>query len=370
MSPLFLGTRKGLFIATRGEDGWKITHTAFLGTSVPMLLPDARDGRLYAAVEHGHFGTKLHASADGGATWEETGCPVYPPKPAGVADTLCPMRQTPVPWNLEKIWSLEAGGADQPGVLWCGTIPGGLFKSTDAGATWSLVESLWNDPLRAQWFGGGYDWPGIHSICVDPRDSQRLLIAISCGGVWETRDGGTTWQISGEGLVATFVPPDQMDNPAIQDAHRISRCAAQPDVIWMQHHNGIFRSQDAGRTWAQITNVQPSDFGFVVAAHPTDPLSAWFVPGQGDDQRTAPGGSACVTRTRDGGQTFQASRSGLPQDHAYHLVYRHGLEASRDASLLAFGSTTGSVWISEDGGESWQRLSADLPPVYCVRFLA
>lgn len=368
MSTLLLGTRKGLFVVARGGDGWKIRHTAFLGTQVPMLLPDARDGSLYAAVEHGHYGTKLHASRDGGATWEEIGCPAYPPKPEGAPDVLCPMRQTPVPWNLEKIWSLEAGGVDEPGVLWCGTIPGGLFKSTDSGATWALVESLWNDPLRAQWFGGGYDWPGIHSICVDPRDSQRVLIAISCGGVWETRDGGSTWTILGEGLVANFMPPDQMGNPAIQDAHRISRCTAEPDTVWMQHHNGIFCSQDAGAHWTQITNANPSDFGFVVAAHPTDPHTAWFVPGQGDDQRTAPGGSLCVMRTRDGAQSFEAIREGLPQEHAYHLVYRHCLETASDGQTLAFGSTTGSVWISENGGDAWQRLSADLPPVYCVRF--
>lgn len=140
---LYLGTRKGLIEAeTTSGGGWQVSRASFLGVHVPMLLPDARDGTLYAAVEHGHFGTKLHASRDGGATWEERACPAYPAKPEGAEDLLCPMRQVPVPWNLEKIWSLEAGGVDQPGMLWCGTIPGGLFRSEDGGGTWTLVESL------------------------------------------------------------------------------------------------------------------------------------------------------------------------------------------------------------------------------------
>lgn len=206
---LHLGTRKGHFAIEKNGKGWKVAHSSFLGVQVPMLLPDARDSKLHAAVEHGHFGTKIHTSSDSGATWEERACPTYPPKPEGTPDILCPMRQTPVPWNLEKIWSLEAGGADEPGVLWCGTIPGGLFKSTDGGASWNLVESLWNRPERAKWFGGGYDWPGIHSICVDPRNSKRVVLAISCGGVWETLDGGETWDRYGKGLVADFMPPGQ-----------------------------------------------------------------------------------------------------------------------------------------------------------------
>ncbi len=367
---LYLGTRKALLEVERGSKGWRITRSSFSGVQVPMLLPDARDGTLYAAVEHGHFGTKFHASCDGGATWEERACPAYPPKPDALAEVLCPMRQTPVPWSLEKIWSLEAGGMSEPGVLWCGTIPGGLFRSSDAGASWSLVESLWNHPARAKWFGGGYDWPGIHSICVDPRDPRRVLAAISCGGVQETLDGGASWTSRGDGLVADFMPPDQARDPDIQDPHRIAWCPAKPDQIWMQHHNGIFKSDDGARTWQRIETAIPSDFGFAVVVHPTDPATAWFVPAIKDEQRLPSDSALCVMRTRDGGRTFEPCRKGLPQEHAYHLVYRHCLDSTSDGRTLAFGSTTGSVWISEDGGDSWSRLSAELPPVYCLRFSA
>lgn len=363
----YLGTRKGLFEVARNGSGWGIERASFVGSHVPMLLPDRRDGTLYAALELGHFGSKLHASKDGGVTWEERTCPAYPPKPEGITDVLCPMRQVPIPWSLEKIWALEGGGDDQPGVLWCGTLPGGLFKSTDSGANWSLVGSLWNHPGRAKWFGGGYDWPGIHSICVDPRNSQRILLAVSCGGVWETTDAGATWQNIGEGLVADFMPPAQAGDPGIQDAHRIDWCAGAPDHIWMQHHNGIFSSNDGGRHWQRHVNGNPSVFGFAVAVHPTDPLTAWFAPAIKDELRLPTDAALCIMRTRDGGKTFDACRKGLPQEHAYHLVYRHSLAVADDGRTLMFGSTTGSVWISEDSGDSWDRLSAELPPVYCVR---
>ena len=367
-SLLHVGTRKGLFQLENVNGKWRIVRTAFLGVQVPMVFHDPRDGTLYAAVEHGHFGTKFHASLDGGATWEERACPTYPPKPADVADIIDPMRQKPVPWSLEKIWSLEAGGADEPGTLWCGTIPGGLFKSTDGGRSWAIVQSLWENPARRTWFGGGADWPGIHSICVDPRDSQHLTIAVSCAGVWATRDGGASWHVLGKGLVNDYMPPEQADSPDGQDPHRVVACPVAPDVLWMQHHCGIFLSQDAGANWKRMENVQPSAFGFAVVVHPSDPQRAWFVPGVKDESRYACDGAVCVTETRDGGASFTVHRAGLPQDHAYHLVYRHCLDITRDGATLAFGSTTGSLWASANSGASWERISAELPPIYCVRF--
>ncbi len=365
-SKLYLGTRKGLIEVERAARGWRIVRHSFLGVQVPMLLPDPRDGTAYAAVEHGHFGTKFHASTDDGASWEERATPAYPPKPEGVPEVINFVNQQPIPWDLKKIWALETGAAE--GELWCGTMPGGLFKSTDHGASWQLVEGLWNHPGRAKWMGGGAEWPGIHTILVDPRDRRRVLLAISCGGVWETRDNGSTWENIGEGIRSEYMPPEQAYDPGIQDAHRIAWSAADPDTIWMQHHNGIFHSTDGGRQWREIGNATPSSFGFAVAMHPRDPQTAWFVPGIKDEYRVACDGALCVMRTTDGGRTFEAVRKGLPQENAYHLVYRHCLDVTHDGQTLAFGSTTGSVWISEDSGDSWSRLSADLPPVYCVRF--
>lgn len=364
---LLVGTRKGLFEFRLHSGTWRIERTSFLGTQVPMLLPDARDGTLHAAVDHGHFGTKMHRRICG-SDWEELSPPAWPPKPEDSQGVKDPIRGEEVPWSLEKIWSLEAGGSNEPGVLWAGTIPGGLFRSEDHGESWELIRSLWDRPERSRWFGGGYDFPGIHSIAVDPRDSQSILLGISCGGVWRSRDSGQTWFQTSHGMRAEYMPPDMANDPEIQDPHRIVYCLAKPDHLWTQHHNGIFRSQDGGSSWQEIGTAQPSAFGFAVAVHPTNPNIAWFVPAQKDECRIPVDGRFVVSRTRDGGQTFDILSQGLPQDHAYHLVYRHCLEVDSTGQRLAMGSTTGGLWISDTAGETWQCLSRDLPPIYCVRF--
>ena len=370
MSTRFItGTRKGLFVHGKSNGAWRVLHRAFAGIKVPMVLPDARDGSLYAAVDHGHFGTKMHRSRDGGATWEELPPLVYPPKPDDAPEIRDQFRDKVVPWSLEMIWSLEAGGADEPGVLWCGTIPGGLFKSENNGEDWTLVRSLWDVPERAHWAGGGYDFPGIHSICVDPRDSKRLTIAISCGGVWRTEDGGASWSLLGKGLRAEYMPPEMAFNQVAQDPHRMVACPAAPDSLWIQHHNGIFRSTDGGVNWEEIKDVAPSVFGFAVAVHPSRPDTAWFVPGVKDEMRIPCDGRLVVTRTTDGGKTFESLGAGLPAEDAWHLVYRHCLEVDDSGENLVMGSTTGSLWVSGNGGESWNRLSAELPPVFCTRWI-
>lgn len=355
---LLVATRKGLFTLER-RDGWRIVRTAFLGDPVSIVLADARSDTLYAALNLGHFGVKLHRSRDGGAHWEEIAVPAYPPQPEGAEGP---------DWSLVQIWSLEAGGADQPGVLWAGTLPGGLFRSDDDGDSWTLVRSLWDRPERIEWFGGGADSPGIHSICVDPRDSRRVTLAISCGGVWQTADGGAHWELRGQGMKAAYMPPERAGDPNIQDPHRMVLCPAAPDVFWMQHHNGIFRSTDTAGSWHEIGATEPPRYGFPVVAHPRDADTAWFVPAQADESRFAPDGAVCVHRTRDGGASFETLREGLPQEHAYHLVYRHALDIDGSGERLAMGSTTGGLWLSEDGGGRWQTLGLHLPPIYAVRF--
>ena len=168
---IWIGTRKGLFVARQSGAAWKIIDSAFAGVPVTMLLAEPASNRVYAALDHGHFGVKLHRSENGGRDWQEISAPTYPDKPEGVVD-LDPMRHSEIPWDTKMIWSLESGGRE--GELWCGTIPGGLFRSSDCGDSWQLVESLWNDPLRKQWFGGGADLPGIHSIAVHPGDPDRV----------------------------------------------------------------------------------------------------------------------------------------------------------------------------------------------------
>jgi hypothetical protein len=369
MSNAFLvGTRKGLLIYRKANGRWRPEPLQFPGVKVPMVLSDRRDGKLYASVDHGHFGAKMHRS-ENGVDWEELPPPAYPERPADVEPTLCPMRKKEIPWSLELIWSLESGGRDEPGVLWCGTIPGGLFKSSTSGESWDLVRSLWDRPERAKWFGGGYDYPGIHSICVDPLDARRLTIGVSCGGVWQSQDGGVSWELVGNGMAADYMPPEMGNDPGIQDVHRLVSCPAAPDVFWNQHHSTIYRSTDGAQNFTELVNAIPSRFGFVVAAHPTDPLTAWFVPATKDEMRIPVDGKVVVSRTTDGGASFEAFGAGLPSENATHLIYRHCLEVDDSGRTLVMGSTTGSLWISEDGGESWERLTAELAPIYCVRWM-
>lgn len=364
---ILVSTRKGLFTVERGSAGWRVARTAFLGDNVNLSFPDRRDGTWYAALDHGHFGVKLQRSEDRGETWTEVAVPTYPPKPEGVVD------QTPfggeLPWTLKLIWCLEGAGADRTGELWCGTIPGGLFRSRDRGESWQLVESLWNHPSRKSWFGGGADYPGIHSILVDPRDSQRVLVGVSCGGVWETTDGGDSWQVRAQGMRADFMPPERAGDPEIQDPHRVVACPDAFDVLYTQHHCGIWRSRDGARSWQEIPEAGPSTFGFAVAVHPRDPDTAWFVPAVKDEHRIPVDGKVVVTRTRDGGDSFEVLREGLPQEHAYDLTFRHALDVDESGDVLAFGSTTGSLWVTENQGDSWTAVCEHLPPVYAVRFV-
>lgn len=353
---MFVSTRKGLFRFRRGGSRWEIDAVSFLGVPVTQILPQGED--VYAAVGHGHFGVKLHRSRDGGERFEEIAAPKYPPRPEG-PDDVDPMGRK-IPWNVEMIWSLEGAGR----TLWCGTLPGGLFLSRDQGASWSLVRSLWDRPERKRWGGGGYDYPGIHSICLDGR---RVIAGVSTGGVWASEDGGESWEVRGKGLYAAYMPPELKFDLVSQDAHRISRCAAAPDVLWLQHHNGAFRSADGGKTFVEL-QVPPSSFGFAVAAHPRDPQTAWFVPAIKDEVRVPVDGKMVVSRTRDGGKSFEVLREGLPQERAYHLVYRHGLDIDGSGEVLAMGSTTGALWVSDSQGKSWTSVSRDLPPIYQVRF--
>jgi hypothetical protein len=364
---LWIATRKGLFAVTRTGSGWSVGAPSFLGEPVTMVLDDARDGSIYAALNLGHFGAKMQRSTDRGRTWEERAVPSFafaaPAEAEGAApaSAAAPAAKPPA---LQLVWALEAGGN---GALWAGTIPGALFRSSDQAQSWEPVRSLWNRPERSEWFGGGYDLPGIHSIAVDPRDARRVTVGVSCGGVWHTPDDGASWENRSRGMFAAYMPPEQRENPNIQDPHRIVQCPSSPDVLWSQHHNGIFHTRDAGRQWQEVDTARPSTFGFGVAVHPNDPDTAWFAPAVKDERRVPVDGALVVSRTRDGGRTFDVLSDGLPSP-SYDLIYRHALDVDGDGETLALGSTTGGLWISENGGDSWRTISTHLPPIYCVRF--
>ncbi|HYY60055.1 MAG TPA: sialidase family protein, partial [Burkholderiales bacterium] len=226
MQQLYVATRKGLFIIDPAR--WALAKPHFLGDPVSAVL--AHGGAIYAALNLGHFGVKLRRSDDGGQTWQEIAAPTYPRKPAGTDDKT--------EWKLVQVWTMEAAGD----TLWAGTNPGGLFRSRDRGESWSLVHSLWDRKERTEWFGGGYDSPGIHSICIDPRDARKLTIAVSCGGVWQSADGAERWHLAASGMHADYFPPERKHDQNIQDVHRMVQAPSQPEVLYAQHHNGVFRS--------------------------------------------------------------------------------------------------------------------------------
>ena len=348
----WVATRKGLMELRRRAGGWGVERASFVGDPVSMVLPPDKSGRMFAVLSLGHFGVKLQASDDAGTSWREVAPPAFPLQPEAAPGPA---------WKVSLVWALERAG----NALLAGTLPGGLFRSNDGAQSWQLDEALWNRPERLGWNGGGYDVPGIHSI--SPLAPDTVLVGVSCGGAWVTRDGGTSWAQTAHGMRAEYMPPDQAFNPEVQDPHAIAQCAARPDVLWCQHHNGIFRSVDGGALWSEL-HAPLSSFGFAVAAHPSDPQTAWFVPAVKDQCRVPVDRALAVNRTRDGGVSFETLRAGLPQHDCYDLVYRHSLAVADDGDNLMMGSTTGGVWASDDAGDHWTALPARLPPIYAVRF--
>lgn len=361
---LILGTNKGLIVLDRGARGWSARPLQHEGITCSYAFHDPRTGTLWAALGHGHWGAKLSRSKDGGRSWSEVAAPKYP---EGCAPTMRAQK----PAALEYMYGFAPGRAQEPQRLYIGTVPGGLFQSDDGGETFTLNAPLWDDPHRAEWGQAGkdFDEPGLHSIVVDPRDADHVYVAVSSAGVIETRDGGRTWEHRNEGVINSYLPDGRAE--VGHDPHFLVLCEAEPDVLWQQNHCGVYRSTDAGKTWVDIA---PKDgpgkgvvgFGFPVAADARDPERAWFVPGTSDDRRYAPGGSVCVARTDDGGKSWSVLREGLPQENAYDIVYRHGLDVRGDR--LAFGSTTGNLYASDDRGESWHCIGNNFPPILSVRF--
>ncbi len=349
MSTLLLGTRKGLIVYQKQNGKWKLERTEFLGIPVSIAYVDEATNTWWACLDHGHWGVKLHRSSDEGKTWEELKAPVYPEgEKVGDDDAA-----------LRYIWATGKAGNK----LMFGTDPGGLFESADNGDSFSLNRGLWDHPSRDKWFGGGRDKPGIHSICTDPRDENHIYIAISCAGVFETVDGGITWEPRNKGLKADFLP--EPDAEIGQDPHLLEISPSNPDIMWQQNHCGIFRTTDGGKNWDDISEENgPANFGFAVEVHPDDENIAWVVPGVSDGVRVAVDGKLQVCRTDDGGKTWQSYSNGLPQGNCYDIVYRHCLDFNGDD--LVFGTTTGNLFVSNDLGENWKSISNYLPMVYSV----
>jgi photosystem II stability/assembly factor-like uncharacterized protein len=353
---ILLGTRKGLIAYHRSNNHWEVENLSFEGQPVSIAYADPRSNVWWACLDHGHWGVKLHRSSDRGATWGEVTAPAYP-EGEEVKDG--------VPATTRYIWSMMQGGQRSPSKLWIGTDPGGLFRSDDGGSSFRLVESLWNHPTRKTgWFGGGRDLPGIHSIVIDPRSDDHIHVGISCAGVFETSDGGKTWDIRNKGLRSEFLPDPE--SGVGHDPHILVAAPSNPDILWQQNHCGIFHSKDGAKSWTDVSQQPgPARFGFAIAVAEDNPEQAWVAPADSDGNRTAIRGALCICRTDDGGKSWKEFRKGLPQKNCFDIVYRHALASSGDT--LAFGTTTGNLFFSPDRGESWETLNNYLPMVYSLQ---
>jgi photosystem II stability/assembly factor-like uncharacterized protein len=358
---LVLGTKKGLLILEQGAKGdWRSRPIELGGIHVSLAVPDPRNGTLWAALDHGHWGSKLSRSKDGGRTWTEVAPPKYPEGATGPC--------TKKPASLRYIYGLQPGRKQEPDRLYLGSVPGGLFVSEDAGASWSFVDALFNHATREKWGQGGKDFddPGLHSVVIDPRDPRKILVGISSAGVMGTSDGGKSWEPRNKGLKNTYMPDPNAE--VGHDPHFMTACAGEPDVVWQQNHCGVFRSTDGARSWTEISQPKgPVNFGFPIAADAKDPECAWVVPATSDEKRYAVDGAMCVGRTTDGGKRWEILREGLPQEGCYDVAYRHALDARADA--LAFGTTTGNLYTSQDRGETWRCLGSNFPPILSVRYI-
>jgi photosystem II stability/assembly factor-like uncharacterized protein len=383
---ILVGTRKGTFLVERTAGKWRPKLAGHAGAGVNFVARDPHTKTLWAALGHGHWGAKLSRSNDGGVTWADAAQVSYPEGARYLApampeeDETAPPKPTTIkPATVLKLWTLAFG---QPGRIYVGTIPGGLFVSDDGGESFALSLPLWNHESRGgdlfsgdgtsttHWFGtpaseGGEFAPGIHSIVVDPRNHDRVLVAISTAGVLETTDGGKTWRSRNRGMSMDYLPDPNAEWG--HDPHCVVLCPGQPDHTWQQNHCGVFYSRDAAATWKKVSAPDRGvHFGFPVAADAEDGRTAWVVPGKADMERMAIGGGLFVARTRDGGESWEELREGLPQENAYDVVYRHALDSAGD--LLAFGSTTGNLYVSDNRGDRWHTVANNLPPIYSVRF--
>ena len=354
---LLIGTRKGLVVYQLINDQWKYRSLHFKGIPVSIAYIDERNGQWWACLDHGHWGVKLHYSKDAGKNWTEIAAPKYPEGSLIKADT---------PASTKYLWAFAHGGHDRPNDLYVGTEPGGLFKSEDGGENFELVESLWNHESRIEhWFGAGRDYPGIHSIIVDPRNSDHIHVGISVAGVFETFDGGKTWAVKNKGLLAEYLPDHHAE--VGHDPHILVGHPNHPDVLWQQNHCGVFKTIDSGANWENVSDkTKNAHFGFALALDDQNPERAWIAPADSDEIRVAVDEKLCICRTDDGGKTWTEFRKGLPQEACFDIVYRHSLVANEN--WVAFGTTCGNLFMSNDEGESWENLNHYLPMVYSLWF--
>jgi hypothetical protein len=358
-----VGTAKGAFILT--ADGkrrdWQVSGPHFGGWEIyHMKGSPVNPDRIYASQSSSWFGQVIHRSDDGGKSWDTVGNEfVYD----GMPGTHQWYDGTPHPWEFNRVWHLEPSLSDAD-TVYAGVEDAALFRSTDGGQTWTELSGL-----REHRTGPGWQ-PGagglcLHTIILDPRDPERLFVAISAAGAFRSDDGGKSWLPINRGLRSDYIPDPEAEIGHC--VHRIAQHPARPDVLFMQKHWDVMRSDDAGANWYEVSGNLPSDFGFVVDVHAHEPDTIYVLPIKSDSEHYPPDGKLRVYRSRSGGNEWEALTNGLPQKDVYHNVLRDAMAVDRlDPCGVYFGTTGGQVYGSADAGDNWMPIVSDLPRIMSV----
>ncbi len=360
---VLVGTMKGAFILT--SDGtrkdWKVSGPHFGGWEIYHLKGSPADpNRIFASQSSGWHGQVVHRSDNGGKTWETVGNKfVY----EGEAGTHQWYDGTPHPWEFNRVWHLEPA-LDDPDTIYAGVEDAALFRSTDGGQTWAELPGL-------RGHGTGPNWqPGagglcLHTILLDPKNPDRIFTAISAAGAFRSDTGGQSWQPINQGLRSEYIPDPEAEIGHC--VHRLAMHPSRPEVLFMQKHWDVMRSDDAGENWYEISGDLPSDFGFVVDVHAHEPDTVYVLPIESDALHYPPEGKLRVYRSRTGGNEWEALTKGLPQKDCYVNVLRDAMAVdSLDPCGVYFGTTGGQVYASADAGDSWNPIVRDLPRVLSV----
>jgi photosystem II stability/assembly factor-like uncharacterized protein len=381
---VLVGTRKGAFIldSDAKRQKWDISGPFFGGWEIYHMKGSPVDpDRIYASQSSSWFGQIIQRSDDGGQTWSTPGGEKMPEPygpPGGISNKFVydtsPETGKPLtthqwydgtqhPWEFKRVWHLEPSLIDA-NTMYAGVEDAAIFRSTDGAASWHEMPGLRGHGTGPQWSPGAGGM-GLHTILLDPTNPRRIYIAISAAGCFRTDDGGHSWKPINQGLVSQYIPDPKAE--VGHCVHRIAMHPSRPNVLFMQKHWDVMRSDDAGESWYEVSGNLPTDFGFPIEVHAHEPETIYVVPITSDSLHYPPDGKLRVYRSRTGGNDWEPLASGLPQENCFVNILRDAMSADQlDECGIYFGTTGGQVYVSPDGGDNWSAIVHDLPPVVSI----